>query len=214
MESPNIWLKTGFFACLLAGVCQTASGDMIYNVSLDTAPLVGHTAGPFYVELSFTDGSGVDDANNTITVSNISFGGGSALGSALGVGGASGSLESGVTIIDNTFLSLFYEQFAPGLQLSFSLDLTTNDDAGGIPDRFSFPCSIASAFPCRRWRRLATTSSESIYIRQVRSSMPTGAIRPALRRLAIQCRSMLRPSPPRVRSRSLRRDIFWGAPWP
>jgi len=137
MRTTNSWLKTGLFICLLAGVCQTANADMIYNVSLDTTPLVGHPAGPFYIELSFTDGSGANDANNTVTLSDINFGGGSALGGALDIGGASGSLESGITIVDNSFLSLFYEQFAPGLQLTFSLIVTTNDDEGGIPDRFS-----------------------------------------------------------------------------
>jgi hypothetical protein len=53
-------------------------------------------------------------------------------------GGASGSLETSVTIIDNSFLGLFIEQFVPGAQLRFSLGLTANDDAGDIPDRFSF----------------------------------------------------------------------------
>ena len=36
---------------------------------------------------------------------------------------------------DRTF---FDEQFAPGLQLSFTLDLTSNDDSDGIPDGFTF----------------------------------------------------------------------------
>ena len=131
-------LKTTFFVCAFSVLCQTASAGVIYNVTLDTAPLVGHPAGPFYVELTFTDGSGVGDANNTVTMSNINFGGGSALGSALVFGGASGSLETAVTITDSSVLSLFSEQFAPGLQLSFSLDLTSNDDAGGTPDGFTF----------------------------------------------------------------------------
>ena len=131
-------LKTAFFVCAFSALCQTASGDMIYNVTLNTAPLVGHPAGPFYVEWTFTDGSGVGDANNTVTMSNINFGGGSALGGPLVFGGASGSLETGVTITDSSVLSLFAEQFAPGLQLSFSLDLTSNDDAGGTPDGLTF----------------------------------------------------------------------------
>ena len=131
-------LKAAFLVCALAALCQTASGDTIYNVTLGTAPLVGQPAGPFYFQLAFTDGSGVDDANNTITISDIHFGGGSALGSPLVFGGASGSLETGITITDSTFLSLFIEQFVPGLQLSFTLRLTSNDDAGGTPDRLTF----------------------------------------------------------------------------
>ncbi len=129
--------KIVFFACALSALCRPASGDVIYNVTLDTAPLVGHPAGPFYLELTFTDGSGVGDANNTVTLSNFTFGGGSALGGALDFGGASGSLETGITITDNSVLSFFSEQFAPGLELNFSLGLTSNDDAGGTPDGFS-----------------------------------------------------------------------------
>jgi hypothetical protein len=131
-------LKTAFCVCAFSALCQTASGDMIYNVTLDTAPLVGHPAGPFYVEATFTDGSGVGDANNTVTMSNFTFGGGSALGGPLVFGGASGSLATGVTITDSSINSLFSEQFAPGLLLSFSLGLTSNDDAGGTPDGFTF----------------------------------------------------------------------------
>ena len=130
--------RTIISVCVFSALCQTASGGVIYDVTLDAAPLVGHPAGPFYVELAFTDGSGIGDANNTVTLSEFAFGGGSALGSPLVFGGASGSLETSVTITDSSFLSLFAEQFAPGLQLSFTLDLTSNDDAGGTPDRLTF----------------------------------------------------------------------------
>src|SRR2546425_6927155 len=128
-------LKTALFVCAFSVFCQTARGAVIYNVQLDTASLVGHPAGPFSLELGFTDGSGVNDANNTVTISNINFGGGSALGSPVAFGGANGSLETVVTITDSSSLSFLIEQFAPGLQLRFSLALTSNDDTGEIPDR-------------------------------------------------------------------------------
>lgn len=134
---PNLF-RIAVIICAFSVLCKTASADIIYNVTLDTTPLVGHPAGPFYVDLAFTDGSGVNDANNTVTLSDFNFGGGSALGSPIIFGGATGSLETGVSITDSSFISLFSEQFAPGLQLSFTLDLTLNDDAGGIPDRFTF----------------------------------------------------------------------------
>jgi hypothetical protein len=126
--------KTTLFVLVFSALSQTAMADEIYNLTFDTAPLVGHPAGPFYLEFAFTDGSGYGDGNNTVTASDFDFGGGSALGGPLVFGGASGSLETGVSITDTSFLSLFYEQFAPGLQLSFTLDLTSNDDADGIPD--------------------------------------------------------------------------------
>ena len=117
-------LKTVFVVGAFSALCQTAIADVIYNVTLDTSSLVGHPAGPFYVFGEFTDGNGIGDANNTATLSSFTFGGGSALGSPLLFGGASGSLETGVTITDSSSLSFFAEQFAPGLQLDFSLDLT------------------------------------------------------------------------------------------
>jgi hypothetical protein len=134
---PRIF-KTAFCVSVFFTICQIASGDAIYKVTLDTVPLVGHPAGPFYVELAFTDGSGIGDANNMVTLGNVNFGGGSAFGGPVVFGGATGSLETGVTITDSSFISVFSEVFVPGLQLSFSLDLTSNDDADGVPDRLTF----------------------------------------------------------------------------
>jgi len=119
---------------------------MIYEVTLNTSSLVGHPAGPFYVELALTDGSGFGDANNTVTLSNFKFGG-SGLGSPFVLGGGSGSLETGVSMIDSSFLSLFIEQFASGPQLSFSLHLTSNDDASAIPDGLTFIVLDSSGVP-------------------------------------------------------------------
>jgi hypothetical protein len=127
-------------------LCETAVADT-YEVTLDTSSLVGHPAGPFYVYGTFTDGTGIGDANNTVTMRDFIFGGGSALGSPIVFGGASGSLEAGVTITDSSFFSFVVEQFAPGLQLSFRLDLTLNDDSGGIPDRFSVSLLDSSGVP-------------------------------------------------------------------
>lgn len=131
-------LKTAFFICVFSVVSQRLNADTLFNITLDTASLVGHPAGPFYVEFALTDGSGIGDANNTVTLSNFNLGGGSALGSPFLFGGASGSLATGVTITDTSFVSFFSEQFAPGLHLSFLLGLTSNDDAGGTPDGFTF----------------------------------------------------------------------------
>jgi len=133
---PNI-LKTALCVWVFSALCQTVIADSAYTVTLDTAPLVGHPAGPFYVEFVFTDGSGYGDGNNTVSASDFGFGGGSALGSPVVFGGASGSLETGVTIIDTSFLSLFYEQFSPGLLLTFNVSFTSNNDADGIPDGFT-----------------------------------------------------------------------------
>jgi hypothetical protein len=139
--------RTVFLVCAFSAICQTATAGAVYQVTLDTSSLIGHPAGPFYVYGTFTDGSGVGDANNTVTMSDFTFGGGSALGNPIVFGGATGSLETGATITDSSFFSFIVEQFAPGLQLSFLLGLTSNDDAGGIPDRFSFSILDSSGVP-------------------------------------------------------------------
>lgn len=139
-------LKAALFASAFFVFCQTATADII-NVTLDTTPLMGHPAGPFSILFVFTDGDGIGDSNNAVTINNISFGGGSALGGSFQFGGASGSLAGGVTIDDSFFLSLFSEAFVPGNQLTFTLSLTTADDAGGIPDRLTFSILDALGSP-------------------------------------------------------------------
>jgi hypothetical protein len=147
MPTSRRLLNTVVLVGALCCFCQIAKGSTIVNVTLDTTPLVGHPAGPFYVVVALTDGSFVNDANNIASLNNFSFGGGSALGNPIEFGGASGSLEQGVSSVDNSFLSLFIEPFAPGLQLKFSLRLTSNDDAGETPDRLTFIVLDSSGVP-------------------------------------------------------------------
>src|SRR5213075_2492166 len=83
--------------------CQAT---LIFNVSLKTSPLIGNSAGPFYVDFQLNDGSGIGDGNNTVTINNFLFDGGNLVGSPLPpIGGASGSLFSFVSITDNSFLN-------------------------------------------------------------------------------------------------------------
>jgi hypothetical protein len=127
---------TFLFCAVSASVCRA---DLLFHVSLNTAPLVGHPAAPFYVEFQLNDGSGTNDANNTATISNFAFGGGAPMGSPTLSGGASGSLQSGtVTLTDSSFFNEFFQEFTPGSQLDFDIHLTTDVDAGATPDQFSF----------------------------------------------------------------------------
>jgi hypothetical protein len=141
--------RTGliFLLCALTAPLARAAGTTTYEVTLNTAPLVAHPAGPFSILFAFTDGSGLADANNTISVTNVDFGGGNGLGSVTVFGGASGSLESGLTITDASPLNLFSEGFSPGQVLRFTVTLTTNDDGGGTPDRITFYVLDASGTP-------------------------------------------------------------------
>ena len=130
--------------CSLIGwifvLTPTASwaGSITYNIALNTAPLIGHAAGPFSIEFQLNDGSGMGDASNTALLSNFIFGGGAAAGVPTLTGGASGNAGNSVTLSDSSFFNQFIQQFTPGSQLGFRLALSTNLDTGGVPDQFTF----------------------------------------------------------------------------
>jgi hypothetical protein len=130
----------GLFAYAFSFVdAPDCHANLIFNVSLNTSPLIGNAAGPFYIDFQLIDGSGTGDANNTVKITNFLFGGGDAVGSPLPpIGGASGDLSSFVSITDNSFLNEFTQQFNPGSKFSFTVNLTTNVDVGPTPDAFSF----------------------------------------------------------------------------
>jgi hypothetical protein len=130
----RLTLMTG--ALLAAWGIPAAEANVAYTITLDTAPLIGHAAGPFSLDFQLTDGSGTGDGNNTATLSHFLFGSGSAVGSPTLTGAASGNLSAGVTLTDTGFLNEFTQGFTPGSRLSFTLDLTTNVD-GLTPDEFS-----------------------------------------------------------------------------
>lgn len=111
-----------------------AQAGQLYSVTLDTSNLTG----PFYVEFQLNDGSGTNDGNNTVELSNFQFGGGGPVGSLTTLtGGTTGSLTTGVVITDSSFFNEFIQQFDPGSILSFELHLIPNLDSGS-PDQFSF----------------------------------------------------------------------------
>jgi hypothetical protein len=133
-------LSTSWVLLLVALLASAgpAWADVIFTVNVNTTPLVG---GPFAVAFQLNDGSGSGDANNTATISNFTFGGGSASGcpaNCTTTGGASGDMTGTVTLTDSSFFNSFAEQFTAGTSLSFQVDLTTNLDAGGTPDAFAF----------------------------------------------------------------------------
>jgi len=123
------------FVYLAAATCHA---DFIFSVVTDTAPLIGHPAGPFSLEFQLNDGSGTNDGNNTALLSDFDFHGGHPVGSATLIGGASGDLGSNIVLADNDFLNEFFQEFTPGPLLTFTVDLSLNVDAGPQPDQFSF----------------------------------------------------------------------------
>lgn len=130
-------------ALAIAGALALASAaqaQIQFQVQLDTSSLITNPAGPFTLDFQLNDGSGTGDANNWATISDFKFGGGSATsGSVWTTGGASGDLGSSVTLNDSDPLfNDFTQGFTPGSWLSFTVSLSTQVDAGGTPDEFSF----------------------------------------------------------------------------
>jgi hypothetical protein len=117
--------------CLSALLLATGGARAAtFSVELNTTPLSGTQTLAF----SLTNGDGVTD--NSIQLSNFSFGSGKALGSPTYQGtGVSGNLAGGVKMKDSDFLELFSQQFTAGSSLSFTLN-TTDAFAGGSPDGF------------------------------------------------------------------------------
>lgn len=127
-------------ACLAAGcvlVSVRAGADLMFNVALNTAPLVGNPNGPFSIDLQLGDGSGMNDANNAATISSVSLGGGSLVGSPVLFGGAAGSLASTLSLTDSDFVNGIVQSFDAGAALSFDVSLTTDLDSGPFPDELS-----------------------------------------------------------------------------
>jgi hypothetical protein len=118
-------------AVALFAVIPLRADSTSFDVTLNTSALSGNQTLAF----GFTDGDGAVD--NNITLSGFNFGGGSALGAPIYIGGGvTGNLTSGVALNDSDFSSLFTQQFTAGSALSF-LMTTTNNFAGGTPDAFA-----------------------------------------------------------------------------
>lgn len=117
-----------------------------FGVSVDTSSLIGNSAGPFELGFLLIDASGTGDGNNTVTISNFAFGGGSpgAVDPSGTIGGASGNLTSTITLTDNSFFNALSASFTSGSSLSFLVNMTTNPDStidpstGLTGDQFDF----------------------------------------------------------------------------
>jgi hypothetical protein len=115
-----------------------ASEATVLLFTLNTSPLIARSSsGPFLVEFQLNDGRGIGDRNNKVVISSFAFGGGHASGSPTVTGGASGNLSGSVSLTDSAFFNDFVQSFVPGSDLQFNVDLSTQDDLGSFPDKFS-----------------------------------------------------------------------------
>jgi|GEM_PF-651411 len=126
---------------IVATVPIVSQANTIFNVTLDTTALQGKSLG-----LLFQLNDGSQAGNNSVTVGNFSFGGGTAADCAtlpllcVSDGGASGNINTNLSLVDSSPFNSYLQQFTSGTSLSFQVDLTTNVDVGGTPtpDVFTF----------------------------------------------------------------------------
>ena len=114
---------------------SAAANAALYHASIDTSSLIGNPNAPF--SLSFQLNGGDTPGNNSVTISNISFGGGSAgaAGTISATGDVTGNLGSSVNIANLLPFNEFYQEFTPGATIQFDFDVTQNLD-GTTPDLF------------------------------------------------------------------------------
>ena len=116
---------------VLAASCAAAT-PFVGSVSLDTSLL----ADPFEIVFVLTDGSGTNDGNTTVMLDNFAFGGGNAgvVDATLTTGDVSGTLDTGFSLRDSTFVGIIASTFTPGTALSFGFEVDWTPEAGDTPD--------------------------------------------------------------------------------
>ena len=131
-------------------LASASRADQTYHVNFDTSSLPTG-AGPYSIDFQLFDGG--DLSNNTASITNFSFGTGSAPANDASVGGTgtfSGGIVAGaVNLADDFTSNEFYETFTPGNNLSFDVTLSTNVDSGptSSPDEFTFSILDSASAP-------------------------------------------------------------------
>ena len=138
IESKAFIVLRALICAAAVWTATSAKAQVAYRFTLNTSPLIGASAGLFYLDFQLSDGSGAGDANNTAWLSNFQFGGGNSFGAVGGAGSFGGNLSSAVSLTDGSFFNEFYQAFTPGAWLQFDLNLTTRVDSGSTPDSFAF----------------------------------------------------------------------------
>ena len=132
MKKSNVGF--GFLLAALAFV-PAAQAQLNFHVSVDTSSLVGNPAGPYSIDFQLNQGDGA--VANSVTIGNFWYSGGHAVGSPTLIGDASGSLGTGFSIANTSFLNEAYQQFVPGSYLNFDVTITLNHEPT-TPDSFVF----------------------------------------------------------------------------
>ena len=126
--------------------------DEIFTVTLNTVPLTmapDSGAGPFSLAFQLVQGDS-SNALNTATLSDFTFGGGSAgacPANCTTFGGFTGDATNSIGLSTSDGFEAIIQAFTPGSQLSFQVDLSTNPNTGLAPDDFAFSILDSAGFP-------------------------------------------------------------------
>jgi hypothetical protein len=117
-------------AALLLALAPKGRATLTYTVGINTSPLVSNTNGLFSLDFQLSSGSTFADSDNTVTLSNFIFSGGSAGAISYTSGGESGSMASTVTLTtsdpqDNELAQYFS---AGTTSITFNVSETNNTD--------------------------------------------------------------------------------------
>lgn len=184
-----------FIAVLLLGVgVVTMSGRAdTFQVTVNTSSLIDNPAGPYEVGFLLIDASGEGDGNNTATISSFTYGGGSpgSVDAAGTMGGATGSLNSGIMLTDTSFFNGLSSTFTPGTTFSFDVNMSTNLDAntsatGLSGDQFDFFIFDNTLLPIQTTDptggdtlAVATITSNGLSVQNYSIQTPTSVTEPA-----------------------------------
>jgi hypothetical protein len=150
-------------AVALSSLPAVHAQTLTFDVDITTASLSADSANaPFYLDLDMMYGNS-SLASNTATLSNFSFTGGSAVGSATTSGGASGSLGGTVTLgVSSTQTAAeLFQAFSPGTtNISFVATITEKGPDIGTPSEFTASILDSSlGFPAQLFTTAPDTES-------------------------------------------------------
>jgi hypothetical protein len=131
------------FGLALSMALTRAHANTITSVSLSPTQFDIANDGPFFLDFTLTGTAG-----NSVKLSGFTFGSGALVSTTKSTtGDASGSLRSEIDLADgpSSFFNDFYQQFAPGTSLDFSIDMTDID--GGTPDTLTMSLLDSSLLP-------------------------------------------------------------------
>lgn len=125
-------------ACALFGAATSQAA--IFHVEIDTASLLDLPAsaeGPFSLNFQLNNSSGGSETNS-VSLTNFTFGGGSATGSADILGTGTGDLGSSITLSSSASSPFndFLQGFIPGSTFGFDVSISENINSFS-PDLFS-----------------------------------------------------------------------------